>query len=62
MVVWAALILVPGVSGIANAQGSVTGSVQGTVKYAEGGVLPGALVTATSTAPLVPFRIVPCQA
>ena len=50
MVVGAALILLIGLSGVANAQGTVTGSVQGTVKDAEGGVMPGVLVTAISNA------------
>ena len=50
VVVGAALILLLGVSGTAIAQGTVTGSVQGTVKDAEGGVLPGVMVTAVSKA------------
>ena len=49
MAVGAALILLLGFSGVANAQGSVTGSVQGTVKDAEGGVLPGNHATAHPT-------------
>lgn len=50
VVVGAALILLLGLSGSAYAQGTVTGSVQGTVKDTEGGPLPGATVTAVSTA------------
>lgn len=50
VVVGAALILLLGLSGSALAQGTVTGSVQGTVKDSEDGVLPGATVTAYSTA------------
>ena len=45
-----ALMLLLGLSEVANAQGSVTGSVQGTVKDADGGVLPGVMVTAVSKA------------
>ncbi len=50
VVTGAALILLLGLSGVASAQGTVTGSVQGIVKDSDGGVLPGATVTAISTA------------
>ncbi len=50
VVVGAALILLLAASGIAIAQGTVTGNVQGTVKDAQGGPLPGVMVSAVSTA------------
>ena len=50
VVTGAALILLLGLSGVASAQGTVTGSVQGIVKDSDGGVLPGATVTALSKA------------
>jgi hypothetical protein len=50
VVTGAALILLFGLSGTASAQGNVTGNVQGIVKDSDGGVLPGATVTALSTA------------
>ena len=50
VVTGAALILLLALSGVASAQGTVTGNVQGTVKDQDGGVLPGATVTAISSA------------
>ncbi len=50
VVTGAALILLLGLSGVASAQGTVTGNVQGIVRDSEGGVLPGVMVTAVSNA------------
>jgi hypothetical protein len=50
VVTGAALILLLALSGVASAQGSVTGNVQGIVKDPDGGGLPGATVTALSNA------------
>ena len=44
------LILLAGLSGAALAQGTVSGSIQGTVKATGGEALPGAIVTVTSDA------------
>jgi hypothetical protein len=45
-----ALVLLLGVGGAAFAQGSLTGSLQGTVKDAQGIGIPGVMVTASSSA------------
>jgi hypothetical protein len=50
IVAGAALILLLGLSGVANGQGSVSGNAQGTVKDPQGGALPGVMVNAVSTA------------
>ena len=50
VVTGAALILLLGISGVAVAQGTVTGNIQGIVRDADGGGLPGATVTALSSA------------